>query len=273
MMWRIIVEGKNKPAYNMAVDEAILNNVIKKQSPPTIRFYDWNPPTASCGYNQSAKKEVDLKILKEKGYGFVRRPTGGRLVLHKNEITYSVIAPLEGFLSGNITHTYSLISLSLAKGLKKIGVDVSLEKGLLSSASQRETANPCFTSTSRYELSYKNRKIVGSAQVRKENCFLQHGSILLDENQKEVGELLPDFDEEKRGRIIKYLEKKTVAINDIIKNKIDFYTSVNYLILGFKDEWITEEFFIENTLSKDEINDITYLITYKYNDDAWNFRK
>ncbi len=273
MKWRIIKEDKKNYAYNMAVDEAILIGVINGTSLPTIRFYDWEPPTASCGYNQTASNEVDFNVLKKKGYGFVRRPTGGRLVLHKNEVTYSVIAPLEDFLSGNVTHTYSMISLALANGLKKMGIDVSLEKGTLSTAHQRASANPCFTSASRYELSYNKKKIVGSAQVRRDNCFLQHGSILLDQNQKEVAELLPGFDDDKRKRIMKYLDIKTVAINQILKNKIDFYTAVNYLILGFVDEWKIKNFITDGKLSDDELKSVTYLISEKYNNDSWNFKK
>ncbi len=273
MKWRIIVDYKNSPEYNMAKDEAILQGVIDKKSPPTIRFYDWNPPTASCGYNQTAEKEVDFTLLRKKGYAFIRRPTGGRLVLHKNEVTYSVIAPLKDFLNGGITHTYSQISLALAKGFEQMGIDVQLEKGSLSSQHQRQNSNPCFTSASRYELSFQRKKIVGSAQVRKENCFLQHGSILLNGNQREVGELLPISDKEKRKKIIDYLDRKTISINQILKNKIDFYTAVNYLILGFEEAWESEEFFKDNSLSSFEEDKITYFILNKYKRDSWNYRR
>ena len=270
MNWRIIKQGKNNSAYNMALDEAILLGVIKKESPPTIRFYDWSPPTASCGYNQKAEKEVDFAELNRRGYGFVRRPTGGRLVLHKNEITYSVIAPASGFLNGSITHTYSEISKALAKGLQLMGINVALEKGALSSVHQREVGNPCFTSTSRYELAYKRKKIVGSAQVRKENCFLQHGSILLNENQGEVGEILPNLDKNKKEKIVNYLKKKTIAINEILSFPIDFRTAVDFLIQGFILSWDTEFFNVENKLFEEEKKMTEYLIKSKYSSEKWN---
>ena len=157
MHWRILNSGKKSPAENMAIDEAILEAVITGKSLPTIRFYDWNPSTASCGYNQKVDDEVDFSALEKFGFGFVRRPTGGRLVLHDQEITYSVIAPIEGKFAGSVTQAYSVISLALAEGLREMGVDVELEKGSLDSKHQRQAANPCFSSSSKYELKCQNK--------------------------------------------------------------------------------------------------------------------
>ena len=117
MKWRFLIDGKLSPAENMALDEAIFECVQDGRSLPTIRFYNWEPSTVSCGYNQEVAKEVDFAELKKHDYGFVRRPTGGRLVLHNNEVTYAVISPFEGRLSGNVTESYSEISKALAKGL------------------------------------------------------------------------------------------------------------------------------------------------------------
>ncbi|MEA1972687.1 MAG: octanoyltransferase, partial [Candidatus Cloacimonadota bacterium] len=223
MEWRVIVhQNRLSPAENMAIDEAILLGNIAGTSTPTIRFYEWEPATASIGYNQSAKKEVDFDLLHKYNYGFVRRPTGGRLVLHNDEITYAVISKTVERLAGNITKSYSEISKALAAGLQKIGVDVAFEKGVLSSAHQREANNPCFTSASKYELKYKKKKIVGSAQVRKEDCLLQHGSILLDYSQNIVADIIPNLDSDKREKLKRYLGKKTICINEILKNEINF---------------------------------------------------
>ena len=123
------------------------------------------------------------------------------------------------------------------------------------------------------QFSHKKKKIVGSAQVRKENCFLQHGSILLNENQEETGELLPIEDEYKKRKIIEYLGRKTISINNILKNKIDFNSAVNYLILGFKKEWNSQEFVLDNHLSSYEKDMITNLISNKYKKDSWNYRR
>ncbi|HNX00587.1 MAG TPA: biotin/lipoate A/B protein ligase family protein, partial [Candidatus Cloacimonadota bacterium] len=167
------MQNKIAPEENMAIDEAILIGLENGFSEPTIRFYDWNPPTVSFGYHQDAEKETDMARIFSKGYGLIRRPTGGRLVLHKNEITYAVIAPLADHLQGNVIDVYSEVSQALAEGFRIMGIQVNFEKGSLSSREQREAHNPCFSSSSRYELSYQGKKIVGSAQVRKNNLFLQ----------------------------------------------------------------------------------------------------
>ena len=127
MKWRFLISGKLNSAENMAIDEAIFNCVQAGRSLPTIRFYDWEPSTVSCGYNQEVAKEVDLLALKQHGFGFIRRPTGGRLVLHDNEVTYAVIGPAVGKLSGNVTESYSEISKALAKGLELMGIGVDFE--------------------------------------------------------------------------------------------------------------------------------------------------
>ena len=269
MNWRIIISGKKSPAENMAIDEAIFLGNIEKTSPPTIRFYDWNPPTASFGYNQKILKELDLNILEKKGYAFIKRPTGGRLVLHKDEITYAVIAPAQGRLKGNITDSYSEISKPLALGLQNLGVNVEFEKGTLSSFSQKQAFNPCFTSSSRYELKYKNKKIVGSAQYRKNKCILQHGSILLNHNQSEVASLLPNVSSEQRERLSNYLAKKTICINQISKKKYSFEYAVSVIINAFKQCW-SDDLFIEDCLNDTELIRIKEL-NKKFSSKKWNF--
>ena len=90
-VWRFIDSGNCSPAFNMALDEALLEWHSEGKIPPTIRFYGWNPPTLSIGYFQKVEKEIDMEAVKKYGLGFVRRPTGGRGVLHDQELTYSVI--------------------------------------------------------------------------------------------------------------------------------------------------------------------------------------
>ncbi|MDP8203984.1 MAG: lipoate--protein ligase family protein [Candidatus Tenebribacter mawsonii] len=273
MKWRFLVSGKLSPAENMAIDEAIFGSIQDGRSLPTIRFYRWEPSTVSCGYNQEVAKEVDFMALEKYELGFVRRPTGGRLVLHDDEVTYSVISPASGRLSGNVTESYSEISLALAAGLKKMGIDVDFEKGNLSSEHQRQAANPCFTSSSRYELSYKRKKIVGSAQVRKNGCLLQHGSILLNYGQSKLAKILPGLTDEQKERMAKYLKRKTIGINEILNMPISYKTAVNYLIEGFKENWINDEFEIHENLEVHELDIAEKLRISKYLTDEWNHKK
>ena len=272
MKWRIINSGRCSPAENMAIDEAIMQGIIAGSSLPAIRFYDWDSPTVSCGFNQSVEKEIDFDLLQVQNIGFVRRPTGGRVVLHDHEVTYAVIAPIEGKLGGNVTESYAEISKALARGLNILGIEVELEKGVLSSADQRRDANPCFASSSRFELNYQRKKIVGSAQVRKDGVLLQHGSILLDLNQRKLADVLPDLDDEKRKRMADYLSRKTVAINEILTEPVSYDDAVLAFTIGFEQIWEIDNFVIHEDISHEERINVQKLINSKYLTVEWNKR-
>lgn len=273
MKRRFIISGKLSPARNMAIDEAVFVGVSEGRSFPTIRFYDWEPPTVSCGYNQEIAKEIDFNALEKFGFGFIRRPTGGRIVLHNQEVTYSVISPISERLSGNVSESYSEISKALAEGLRMLGVNVEFEKGSLSSFHQRQTANPCFTSSSRFELNYQNKKIVGSAQVRKDNFLLQHGSILLNYNQSKMAYILPKFDDKQKEYLAEYLTRKTISINEILEAPVSFNEAVKAFISGFQKSWNDDEFYICEDIEFFEKGLTENLMTTKYLTDEWNKRK
>lgn len=273
MKWRILTQGKLSPAENMAIDDAIFQLVQEGKSTPLIRFYDWNPPTLSLGYHQNAEKEVDFAKLKEIAYGFVRRPTGGRLVLHKNEVTYSVIAPNDDHLAGNVLKSYGDISLALAEGLKLLGIQVEFEQKELSSFSQREPVNPCFNSSSKYELAVQGKKIVGSAQVRKNGVLLQHGSIILDENQREIAYLMPGLSDKMRERLAKLMDNKTISINQVLQKKIPYSLAVKKFSQGFQQAWQNDIFEEIQDLEDFEKIRVEKLIKKKYSTDMWNLRK
>jgi lipoate-protein ligase A len=183
-------------AYNMALDEAMLDTVIAGGS-PVVRFYTWEPATLSLGVNQSVH-EIDREACEERGFGLVRRLTGGRAVLHQHELTYSVVAPVsDPRVSGGVLESYRKISAALVAGLRSLGADVSLaepdnalfremararREAALDPASAAEISHGavCFDTSSAYELAARGRKLVGSAQARRGGALLQHGSILLD---------------------------------------------------------------------------------------------
>ncbi|OQY40018.1 MAG: hypothetical protein B6226_00655 [Candidatus Cloacimonetes bacterium 4572_65] len=273
MKWRVLISGKLSPAENMAIDDAIFQLVQEGKSAPLIRFYDWEPATASLGYHQEAKKEVDFDLLEEHGYGFVRRATGGRLVLHKNEVTYSIISPIDDHLSGNVLKSYGDISFALAEGLKCLGIDVEFEQKELSSISQREAVNPCFSSSSKYELAVNGKKIVGSAQVRKGDVLLQHGSIILTENQREIAYIMPAISDKLRERLANLMDKKTIAINEVLQEKVTFEQAVSAFKKGFKICWDSDVFIDIDELEKPEKELVEKLVKEKYLTDEWNFRK
>jgi len=188
----------------MAIDESMLEAVRQGQSPPTLRLYTWKPACLSIGRFQRAARSVDWDALASLGYGFVRRPTGGRAVLHDDELTYAVIANVAGLAgagsgSTGVLDTYLALSRGLAAGLARMGIPVELaprdagraHRGCgrtgdslseARSGSRVGGSAACFDSPSAYELLAAGRKIVGSAQVRRGSTFLQHGSIPISMN-------------------------------------------------------------------------------------------
>ncbi len=270
MKWRILVSGKMDPYMNMALDEAIYLRVTRGISPPTIRFYDWLPPSFSYGYNQDVERELDLGLLKKSAYGFVRRPTGGRMVLHEEEVTYSVISPLCESMAGSIHDTYLRIGEALVTGLSNLQIEAEMARGKLSLQEQKRSANPCFTSSSRSELTYKRKKLVGSAQTRNSKAFLQHGSILKSYNQKKVAEYIPAITEDERLRIATLLDKRTIALETILARRLSFEEVVDKLLDGFKKAWTNETFDGPEEPSVEEIDVAQELVYKKYSSDEWN---
>jgi len=181
--WRIIRSEPADGAWNMAVDEAILEAVIAGAAPPTLRLYTWQPWCLSLGYFQRAERSADRAELARRGWTLVRRPTGGRGVLHADELTYSIVAPtslVAEFEGSGVTQTYLAISRGLAEGLQLVGVpcEIAPERTYRqTTASARLASAACFDAPSSYELTAGGRKIVGSAQTRRGNALLQHGSI------------------------------------------------------------------------------------------------
>jgi lipoate-protein ligase A len=179
MYWRLLMHPGLSGARQMAIDEALFQ-AAKSGSRPVLRFYTWDQPTLSLGYFQSYKKVVSEAFCVHNNINVVRRPTGGRAVLHQYEVTYAVVAPLEGIFDNlSLRETYQLISKTLQHGLLKLGIDGStVFTGIPRRSSQH--LPQCFVSLSQFELSNGARKIIGSAQKRSRDRFLQHGSILLD---------------------------------------------------------------------------------------------
>ena len=165
---------------NMAVDAELLAALEAAEEPRTVlRFYSWIRPTISLGRNQKPEKAVDLDFCREEGVDVVRRPTGGRAVLHDDELTYAVASnDLSYFADGSIYETYRMISEALSAGYGALGVETLLAPDTRRlGASKNGSDYPCFVSPSRYELMVDGRKIVGSAQRRLRRSFLQHGSM------------------------------------------------------------------------------------------------
>ncbi len=179
--WRLLIEPDADGATNMATDEALLDAYLRPQgaeAPPTLRLYGWNPATLSLGKGQSAAASHDPVYLDTEGIGLVRRPTGGQAVLHEHERTYCVVGRLDRPpFSGGVLETYRRIAEALRSALETLGAEVSTATR---TSSEDPVRGPvCFNVPSSHELLHRGRKLVGSAQMRRRQAFLQHGSIPL----------------------------------------------------------------------------------------------
>lgn len=180
--WRLLDTPPAPGAWNMAVDAALMESV-RAGAPPVLRFYRWDPPCLSLGRNQPAAGRYDLDALRARGVDVVRRPTGGRAVLHDRELTYSVVVT-EGGL-GSPRECYTAINRALVAGLRRLGVEAALQPRTGARAPVPSLA-PCFKEPAEGEVVAGGRKLVGSAQWREGGVVLQHGSLLLEGSQDEV---------------------------------------------------------------------------------------
>jgi len=176
--WRLIVDEEPRSgAANMALDQAVAEACAAGASPPTLRFYRWQPPAVSLGRHQPLA-EVDLDAVQERGYEVVRRPTGGRAILHTDELTYSVAASAdEPRVEGSIMDAYLRLSNALLAGLRSLGLDADKAPGSVRAGPDVSAA--CFEVPSAYEITASGRKLLGSAQSRRAGYVLQHGSLPL----------------------------------------------------------------------------------------------
>ncbi|HKY59466.1 MAG TPA: hypothetical protein VJP59_00505 [Gemmatimonadota bacterium] len=183
--WRLLETGPRPGAWNMACDEAVLEAVGRRASPPTVRFYAWDPPAVSLGRHQPDPDLRSRAVLDALGIEWVRRPTGGRLVHHgpmATELTYSVVAPIgEAPLSGALTDAYRRIHEGLSAGLARLGLAVELAPRRPGRPGRvRPTSRlACFAATVPWEIEAGGRKLLGSAQRRSRGALLQHGSLPL----------------------------------------------------------------------------------------------
>lgn len=172
----------------MALDHALALECGPDEA--VLRLYGWSPPTVSFGRNEPARGLYDVELARSLGIAFVRRPTGGRAVLHDDELTYAVVAPLDAF--GGLRRAYVRINEGLVAALGELGAQVALAGGVKAA---RPEAGPCFQEAAPGEVTVGGRKIVGSAQVRIGKALLQHGSIILRGDQSRLG-LLRGEDED-----------------------------------------------------------------------------
>jgi lipoate-protein ligase A len=230
--WRLINTGVSDGAANMAIDEAIMQSVAENRSPPTLRFYGWDPPCVSVGYSQSVRKEIDLDRCRKRGFTWVRRPTGGRAILHIDELTYSVVAPQgEARVAGDIITSYRRLSLGLVEGLRTLHGGV-VQADRMETGSGLEKSAACFDVPSHYEVTAYGRKLVGSAQVRRNGVVLQHGALPLEGDVSRLVDVLA-LPEPDRAALRGKLLERAIALDEVVGRVVPFDEAAEALTRGF----------------------------------------
>ncbi len=263
--WRLMIHGKNDPYFNMATDEAISKEVANGKVYPTLRFYRWNPATLSLGYFQRFSKEINYENCKKLNIGIVRRITGGRAVLHDDEITYSVSIPSnDPLFEKDLIQSYKLIAEALAEGLKILGLIPSFHQNKLPT---EHSSAACFDAPSIYELTVNNKKIIGSAQKRFVNSFLQHGSIPFTINADKLFDCMIFNSIEQKERLKNNFLKKATGINQETSNIITIDNAINAFIEGFEKKLNLN--FIREDLTDEEKMLIQNHLYKKYQSKEW----
>ncbi len=217
----------------MAVDEAIARTAAEGKVPPTLRFYAWEPPCISLGRHQ-AFAEIDVERCRAQGVEIVRRPTGGRAILHTDEITYSVAGPdTEPRLRGAVMDCYLRLSEGLTRGLERLGLRVYKADAAVRAGPDVSAA--CFEVPSAYEiLTLDGHKIVGSAQVRRRGWVLQHGAIPLWGDVTRLVEFLA-VDETTRQRLRQALAQRATTVSAALGRRVTFEEVQEALAAGFAE--------------------------------------
>ncbi len=259
MNWRLLVTEPTDGATNMAIDEALWRSRQADSGPPTVRFFAWAPPTVSLGYGQPLDDAVDVTACRRLGVGLVRRPTGGSAIYHdgpERELTYSVVATNADLgVASDLLATYNWIARALCRGLQALGAATEIVP-----IPEVDAPAPafCFARTGRYEIEVGGRKLVGSAQRRLGDCFLQHGSILLDVDAPRLRIVFPTTpDPLATMTTLHAILDQRPKFEDVASALTDAFEEEHGLILR------------PGGLSREEAAHVDILVRDKYATDAW----
>ena len=266
--WRLLRHGPAAGPENMAIDEAITMAITEGQVPPTLRFYAWAPPCVSMGRNQKYA-EVDAARCAARGYDIVRRPTGGRAILHTDELTYSVIAsPEHPLMAGLVLDSYLRLSAGLVAGLARLGIAAEPAPG--TNRAGPDVSPACFEVPSAYEIVAGTRKVLGSAQARRARSVLQHGSLPLTGDLTRVVDCLTFEDEAEREALRSSLQGHAATAEELASRPISFEEAVAAFIAGFAEALAIE--LAPGELTDAERGWAAELLRDRYGNAAWTAR-
>lgn len=254
---KFIDSHSNTAAVNMAIDEYFLYNSLT----PILRFYSWNPSAISLGYFQDLS-DINLEVCRKNAIDIVRRITGGKSVFHDKELTYSFIVDQKD-MPLNLLDSYKKISLAILFALKSFGIDAQMQE-----REQKEKSAICFHGINYNEIVVGNKKIVGSAQTRKNGKILQHGSILLDIDYEKMISLFHTPNKEKS---VEKSKQRVTAIKRELGKNIDKETLKAKLLQGFTRSLGAN--IQEENIKEEEYKNIEKISEEKYKQASWLCKK
>ena len=255
--WEFIIDSTPlRGSWNMAVDDYLFQSLT--DAPVTyLRFYSWKNPTVSLGYSQKNREVVNEDYCREHGIDIVRRITGGKLVLHSKEVTYCICSSDRELFTNTINESYKRISEALISGLKAMGMAPLLAE--TSNPAYIRGNLPCFSYPAKNEIEVEGKKVIGSAQKRVGDKFLQHGSIPLKEDDEKL---------KKVSCLAKGREKiRMIPVSNALGRDVYFDSVVSYLASGF-----SEYFSIKlkpKTLTQKEKTAVAEIEKYRYLNPEW----
>lgn len=237
--WRLLHTPFTTGPRNMAVDEAILLANAAGSAPPTLRFFGWAPPCLSLGYAQP-RREADRDRLAALGMDLVRRPTGGRAILHTDELTYSVIAPMdEPRVLGGVVESYQHLSAGLTHGLQRLGLTVRADKQYSAAEAGPAKGPVCFEVPSNYEITVglgdRPHKLLGSAQVRKQGVVLQHGTLPLAGDITRIVQVLVFESEAARQTAAARVAQRATTLGAVLGRAVSWDEAAAAMAAGFAE--------------------------------------
>jgi lipoate-protein ligase A len=263
MHWHLLDTGKKHAAWNMAIDEALLQ-WVQIQKTPVLRFYTWEAPTLSLGCFQSVQ-DVDLEACERWGFDWIRRPTGGRAVLHDHELTYSFVGLVE-LLDESVGQSYQMLSEALALGLRELGLEAEFTAPRRDVPGEKNPA--CFVAPSYAELTIQGKKVIGSAQMRTGRAVLQHGSIPLRLDYEVLARVLKFKHPE---NAVEFLQTKASGLEKFLKRSLSLVELKNAVCIGFERRFCTT--FTKFDLDKEISQMACQLFAEKYSTRRWNYRR
>jgi lipoyl(octanoyl) transferase len=266
--WRLLITPPAHGAWNMALDESILEHIGRGKSLPTLRLYAWDPPCLSLGHAQPFA-DVDMKRLRERGWELVRRLTGGRAILHTDELTYSVIAPNnEPRVAGTVLESYNRLARALLLAVKELDLPVEMKEGRVDHPSM---PNPvCFEVPSTYEITVNEKKLIGSAQARKRDGVLQHGSLPLVGDLTRICQALAFESETARETASKRLLERATTVESALGRQVRWEAAAQSFIHAFEAQLGLS--LVEGEISESEAKRTDELVKEKYAHPSWTER-